>query len=370
MSITIVHQGPSSFPVIYDRGGAVERRMVELAASQAANGHTVFIMSGDQHDSLSTHRGIYVQSIKLKSRRPIRDYEFLLKARHYLRQIDPDILHYHGAQQGARFSKAIKAQKVLSVDFFRYRGSESRILYDHYRRSLRLFQRILPVSDACRTDFLNYWGTVYSTTTLYNGVDIVQFAPDAGLRHTKRQELGIDGLIVLYVGRLCSQKGTDILLRAWRGSAPLRATLLLTGPVGQFGLRNPVGMSIPGDLEQVRYLGAVPDSELAALYNACDIFVMPTVHDEMFGMAALEAEACGKPIIASHLGGLSEVVSDRSGIFIAPGDAEALGEAIHFLADNPAIRSEMGIAAREHALRFSWQAIASDSIRIYNSLTC
>ena len=365
----ICHLGPTALPVLHAQGGAVQRRMIELAAQQAAAGHSTVIITADDHDSETVHRGVKVHSIRVRANRPLRDFEFLIRARNAIASITPDIVHYHGLSEGARVVGFPHAPAVLSFDFFRFRGSGNRIGWRHYRRSLDRFDRLLPVSTACGRMAADYWKMPFDEMrVLENGVNLQQFEPDmeAGCRARKRFELG-DGTLVLYVGRLCTQKGTDLLLDAWEhaGSRTNAAQLVLVGPVGQFGTSEPNEFIERSRGLAVTYLGAVDESELAGMYNACDIFVMPTRHDEMFGMAALEAQACGKPVIASRWGGLTEAVGSMSGMFFTPDDDSELTEALVTLLQDDTRRASMGQAARVHAERFDWAAIADRAMKIY-----
>ena len=105
-----------------------------------------------------------------------------------------------------------------------------------------------------------------------------------------------------------------------------------------------------------------------SVFNACDVFVMPTVRDEMFGMAALEAQACGKPVIASHLGGLVEAVSAYGGLFFEPGNRLALGDALVRMVGDEDLRIEMATFARQHSLGFTWDRIAAKAQLIYEAM--
>lgn len=354
---------------LHDRGGATERRMIELAAAQAAAGHEVRVMSAESAFSVRRHRGFAVQGVRVRTRPPIRAYEMLVAARRYLRADPPDVLHFHSAHEGARFARFVHVPTLLSVDYFRYRGSNTLLGHRYYEGSLRRFDRLLPVSESCATEFRQFWGDPAPIEVLYNGVNADQFRPDPESGQHLRVELGLEGVIVLYVGRLCGQKGTEILLDVWEQYRPSGATLVVAGPIGQFfGAVQPSKLPERMNALGVHYLGAVEDQHLAHLYNACDVFVMPTVHDEMFGMAALEAQACGKPVVASRLGGLLEAVSDGSGLFVAPGDRRALGEGLVELVGDADRRAEMGLAARQHALGFTWDRIATKVQSIYEAI--
>src|ERR1019366_6625361 len=113
------------------------------------------------------------------------------------------------------------------------------------------------------------------------------------------------------------------------------------------------------------YLGAVEEEELASVYNMADVFVMPTREIEMFGMAAVEAQACGKPVVASRHGGLPEVISEQSGLFFQTGEAGALADQLSFLLGNEELYRSLAVAARESAERFGWSKIVDQLEDIY-----
>ena len=343
--------------------------MIELAAQQAAAGHDAVILSADDHNSEVVHRGVKVVSIRTRLARPARDFEFLIMARKIVASLRPDVVHHHGLSEGARVVHYRRAPAVLSFDFFQFRGSGNQFGWRHYRGSLDRFDRLLPVSVACGRMAADYWKVPFDNMrVLANGVNLQQFKPDAQAGSDARAHFNLGtGTIALYVGRLCTQKGTDLLLDAWEKASyrTKKAQLVLVGPVGQFGTTGPNEfIERTCDLD-VTYLGAVDEPELAGFYNACDVFVMPTRYAEMFGMAALEAQACGKPVIASRWGGLTEAVGSKSGMFFTPNDSAELAEAIATLVEDPGQRASMSEAARVHAEQFDWAAVADRAMQIY-----
>lgn len=366
----IAHLGPSALPVLHDRGGAIQRRMVELAAEQAALGHDVRLLSADDQTSRTTHRDIQVDAVGVRLPRPWRDYEFLVKAYTSLHRDPVDLIHFHGVPDGARLARLLCCRSALSFDYFRFRFSTNSLGWSYYRRALRRFDLLLPVSDACANLATEFWGPM-PWKVMPNGVNLVQFHPDpsGGLAVRRRLGISADQLVVLYVGRLCSQKGTDLLLDAWNLlGTPGNAALVIAGPVGQFGNRAEGAL-----VDRLRslggfYLGAVDEVDLPNVYNMCDIFVMPTRNDEMFGMAALEAQAVGKPVVASRLEGLLESVSFASGRFFEPGDAIDLRRVLGYTLGSALERQEMSSEARAHAARFSWKSIARRSIDLYGTI--
>ena len=104
-----------------------------------------------------------------------------------------------------------------------------------------------------------------------------------------------------------------------------------------------------GVADRVRFLGFIPDAELVAYYDACDVFCMPsTERAEQFGLVQLEAMHCGKPVVATRLGtGVEYVTLDEvTGLLVEPGNEQALAQALNRLLGDPALRTRLGEAGR------------------------
>jgi len=366
-TVHIVHIGPSQLPLRHARGGAIERRMLELGAAQVSRGHQVTVYSAELQKSVTQFRGMEVRALACRHMGLARRWEFLFRA---IRDLDSaDVLHFHSVPEGALLAWNLRGLKALSYDYFQWRGTQLPILRWMYRQALQKFDALLPVSDFCRSESMRYWGLpLECARVLYNGVNVEQFQPDLEARQRMRMELGLGArLVVLYVGRVCHQKGTDLLLDAY---AKLRrrmpeVMLVVAGPAERFARQ--IGNSFTEEIPRAGgiYLGAVEETTLGALFNTCDIFVMPTRQHEMFGMAALEAQACGKPVVCSRHGGLPEVVTEQSARFFPTGDSGALATELESLLRSSEERQRMSIAARANAEKFSWQQVACDLDNIY-----
>jgi glycosyltransferase involved in cell wall biosynthesis len=204
-------------------------------------------------------------------------------------------------------------------------------------------------------------------SVLPNGVNRQQFFPDHEARLTIRDELGLgDAPVLLYVGRVCEQKGTDTLLSAYKHLLVQLpdARLVIAGPIEQFSYSDGTAPRDAEwrrrmDLEGAIYLGRVHEKRLLGVYNMADVFVMPTRELEMFGMAAIEAQACGVPVLASDHGGLRETVPDECGGRFPVGDAGALAAAARALLSDPTARAAKARAAVANAARYGWGTVAS-----------
>jgi len=203
-----------------------------------------------------------------------------------------------------------------------------------------------------------------------NGVDVSIYRPSKEARDRLRAELGLEETFAwLAVGRLEEAKDYPTLLRAFAGvvKVKLEARLLIAG---EGSLRGELEKLI-GDLflqGNVRLLGLRKD--IPALMNAADAFVMSSAWEGM-PMVVLEAQASGLPVVATHVGGISEVVvPGKTGYLVPPRDPDALADAMKkLMALPPEERIKMGLEGREQVVaRYSLEAILDLWEEIYESL--
>jgi glycosyltransferase involved in cell wall biosynthesis len=288
-----------------------------------------------------------------------------------LKEHSAEVLHFHSQPEGAWMSRRVAAKKVLSYDFFHFRGGRETPLYPVYKRALRCFDLLLPCSQYCLEESQTFWSFPASKLrVLNNGVNTKQFRPDPGAAARERGQLGIDKKVMLYVGRVCEQKGSDVLLQTARMLSERRrdVQLVIAGPIGQFGLKDDPNRWIER-IEEVggRYLGAVEESRLNAIYNLADVFVMPTRAHEMFGMAAIEAQACGKPVVSSDSGGLKEVVPANCGARFPAGDSARMADEIEKLVDDADLYAACSANALINAATYDWARICDTCDELYRA---
>ncbi len=369
--MNISHISVSTLPVLHRFGGAIERRIVEIAREQARRGHRVNVYSvGDATDTRDVD-GVSYHFLKCRTRLPFKHLEFQYHVVRELRKRSHDVLHFHSQPEGAWMSQAVGARKVLSYDFFQFRGGRATPLYHLYKRVLRSFDLLLPCSRYCLEESQSFWSFPASKLRiLHNGVNTQQFRPDPEAAALERARLGIDKRVILYVGRVCEQKGSDVLLRAAGALRERRrdVQLVIAGPIGQFGLQDdPDGWV--GRIEEVGglYLGPVEEGRLNAIYNLADVFVMPTRVNEMFGMAAVEAQACGKPVVSSDSGGLREVVPSGCGARVPVGDSVRMADEVERLMDDVELYAACSTSARLNAATYDWARICDTCDDLYRS---
>jgi D-inositol-3-phosphate glycosyltransferase len=206
------------------------------------------------------------------------------------------------------------------------------------------------------------------------GVDTTLFAP--GDQAAARAALGLDDRPrLLYVGRLAPIKGLTTLLDGMarlrgRGS---RAHLCIVGGDTDEPLNGHEGelrarLADLGLQDSVTFVGAQPQESLRAWYVAADATVLPSYY-ESFGMVALEAMACGSPVVASRVGGLQTTVRDRiTGVLVPDHDPVSLADALEDMLDDTALRARLGRAGVRWAAEHRWPCVAEAVCREYAAL--
>jgi D-inositol-3-phosphate glycosyltransferase len=207
------------------------------------------------------------------------------------------------------------------------------------------------------------------------GVDRDRFHP--GDRAAARAALGVARPHVLaFVGRLQPLKAPDVAVLALaaltRQRPDLDVELLVVGGASGNGDEEPARLARlaaeAGVADRVRFLAPRPHDRLAAVYRAADLVLMPS-WSESFGLVALEAQACGTPVVAAGVGGLLHAVGDgTTGMLLADHDPEAWARAIARLLSNPRRLAAMGAAAARFAGAHGWDETASRLLAIYADL--
>ena len=213
-------------------------------------------------------------------------------------------------------------------------------------------------------------------TTVHPGVDHSLFNP-LGDRVSARRALGLGReATLLYVGRIQPLKGLELAVRSVEelsGAMEGDVVLLVVG--GASGTSGDAEVARLRDLayelgvaDRIRFLGPRPHTSLPALYRASDVVLMCS-HTESFGFAALEAHACGIPVVATAVGGLSHIVADGvTGYLVEERDPAVFAGRLKTLLADTELRSQFSEAALARATAFDWDRSAAEFLELYECL--
>jgi D-inositol-3-phosphate glycosyltransferase len=211
------------------------------------------------------------------------------------------------------------------------------------------------------------------------GVDLYTFTAGSG-RKAAREAVGLpqDAHILAFVGRIQPHKGPEVLIRAvaemLSHSPHLRPKLITVIMGGASGsglgeverLKDLVSWLNISDV--VRFENPVPRAQLPQWYRAADLVCVPS-YSESFGLVALEAQACGTPVVATAVGGLRTAVADGiSGVLVDGHDPRAWSSVLARLIQEPQRRVLLSMGAIEHASHFGWDATARGTLDIYDRI--
>lgn len=242
--------------------------------------------------------------------------------------------------------------------------------------------RVVAASPIDMEQMIGYYGAPESRLRVVaGGVDASLFAPFP--RDAARALLGVGPEpLVLFVGRIQGLKGIDLLLSSfarllagWNSGPSPR--LMVVGGDSSSDETDPEAVELLrmrrmavdlGLLDRVTFQGAVPQAELPNYYSSADVVVVPSLY-ESFGLVALEAMACGTPVVGSSVGGLRWTVQHgKTGLLVKGRSEEQFASAIATLLLDDDLRSRMSRAAVAAATAFSWDAAADRTVQIYREL--
>lgn len=235
--------------------------------------------------------------------------------------------------------------------------------------------RLIANTEVEKEELVTYYGADPAAVAVVPpGVDLDRFTP--GGEAAARAALGFapDDIVLLFVGRIQPLKAPDLaveaLARLVRENPALRRRVRLAvvgGPSGS-GLTRPEAlMNLADELgvrDLVRFQPPVSRDELPTWYRAADVVLVPS-HNESFGLVAIEAQACGTPVVAAAVGGLTTAVVDGvSGVLVPTHDVGDWAAAVAGMLDD-ATRTRLGRQAARHARTFGWDVTVDRTLEVY-----
>lgn len=333
--------------------GGLESVVRTLCGGHRRAGHEVHVLAvaepEDELDDLL--RDLRRDDVRVHLLRlPPRSYPE--ERRQLIRHADrlaPDVVHAHGYRPvviAASAAGSLAAPLVTTLHGFTGGGLKNRVYQWLERVALRRYDGVVAVSRSLAEEVSGRWVPEERVHVLNNAWD--GSAPDPD-REAARGELSIpaDGFVAGWVGRLSPEKGPDLMLEALAraGPLPIRVSMVGEGPADERLRRRASGLGIG---ERIRWHGTVPRA--ARLFRAFDVFVLSS-RTEGVPIVLFEAMAAGVPIIATRVGGVSEIL-DPSCALLVPPDVERLAGALREVFVDPDAADRRARAARERLEAF------------------
>jgi glycogen synthase len=352
----ILHFADSYLP----RVGGIETLVRELCRAQSARGHYVAVATGalPGHGRDDVIDGVAVFRRPAEDQELVRDPRLLVRfvenAATIKRRFRPDIVHVHGWQLSA-WLNILSGTPMPHATLVTLHGS-LKLPHAVQERVLAEAEIVTAVSASLRNEFAEIFPThAKSIRILYNGVAAPALQPNP---------LVFRPPTALCYGRLVGQKGFDIALRAFANIPDLRIIVAGDGNARSSleQLADKLGLS-----DRIQFRGFVAPGQVPRMINEATFVVMPSRWSEPFGLVAVESALMGRPIVASRIGGIPEVVDEKeTGLLVPVEDPTALAAAVTTLLRDPARTQKMGAQARERALRrFSIERCADEFEELY-----
>lgn len=376
--------------------GGMQVYVRELSRALGALGHQVDVFTRRTSSDVSTivedFPGVRVIHLSAGPAEPVTKSELSEYVQEFTSAIERfqrssgesyDVIHSHYWLSGRAGIGLANRWGVPHVTMFHTLGEiKNRARIGERESDLRLgwervilgeVDRVIVASPHERQQLIRFFDVPAERITIVPcGVDLGLFQPID--RAEARRELGItEKWSVLFVGRLEPLKGIDILMRAVAGAEERNhiAVLLVGGSSdghsGEAERLKRLAAEL-GIADHVRFIGPMSQERLPLFYSAADVTIVPSYY-ESFGLVAVESMACGTPVIASRVGGLSSTIRDGETGYLIPWRCpEAFLERLELLLGNDALRKDFGTAAMASVERFRWSNIAVQITAAYASL--
>ena len=356
-------------PYSFDVPGGVQSHVLQLAEVVRARGHEVSVLApASPHVSLPDYVVSAGRAIPIPYNGSVARLQFSPavhgRVRKWLTQGDFDVLHLHEPNAPSLSMWALRVAEGPIVATFHTSTTKS--------LTLSVFQGVLrpwhekivgriAVSDVARRWQMEALGS--DAVEIPNGVDVGSLASAPPLDGYPRP-----GKTVLFLGRYDEpRKGMSVLLDALPRVVERfgDVQLLIVGHGDEGELRGQAGEL----MRYIRFLGPVDDAGKASAMRGADVYCAPNIGGESFGIVLVEAMAAGTPVVASDLDAFRRVLSDGEvGSLVPVGEAAALADALIEILDNGVLRQRYVAAGSEAVRRYDWSVVASQIMRVYETV--
>ncbi|MGF7118850.1 glycosyltransferase family 4 protein [Methanobacterium oryzae] len=337
--------------------GGISSYTYLLAKELKSRGDEVYILTYP-HKKIGDIEDIPVFTAPTLNIKGLRGFLFAISATFKLinivRKYKIDIIHAHyimppglitvfcGMFLGVKTAITIHGSDIFIL-------TRNSLLRSLIRFTLKKADYIFVVSDSLKNEVLKLGidGIENKLSVTYNTVDIKKFNPDNETNFKEELQIDPKKPVILFVGNLVWQKGVEFLIRA-KEFLVEDAVIVIVGD-------GPLFQELKGivefeGIEDVIFTGARDDVD--KIMPVADVVVLPSI-SESFGIVILEAMASGKPVVATNVGGIPEIVNDETGIIVQPEDPVALAEAIDIVLKDKELQNKFSKAAIEQVMQYT-----------------
>jgi len=348
-------------PYAWDRDGGVQSHVRALAHTLNRCGHETGVMAPYLLDrSTLNEPGITFvgRAVRVPANGSVAPLAFgpLVASgiREALEEFEPEVVHLHEplipslsllALSTNASAPTVGTFHAAAESSLGYRGAKAVLAKAANRLSVRT-----AVSEAAKALAARYFPGDYLITP--NGIEVERFASAEPLSPVR----GRSGPTVLFLGRLESRKGLEVLVEAMADISDLGATLVVAGS----GPEKRSARALARRLGvQVEWLGRISEADKPRIYRSADVYCAPALGGESFGIVLIEAMAAGTPVVCSDLSAFRAVTAGAAEL-APPGDPDALADALRAVLTDTRRSDEMRALSHRGARRFSWTELVGD----------
>ena len=357
----------------YPLVGGVEENIINTARKLIEKGHKVTVVTSNIPDRPEKEIIEGIEVLRAKPLFSVFKTPIMPEYKKLLSNVDADIIHAHGTIPNVSDISIFYATKnnIPSVLTYHFDGNADSMIgnlfaefYNRFinRKVVAKADKIISISKSYAETSPVIKDLLDKVEIIPNGVDLNRFNPKIEVGNIREKYNLPSENIVLYVGRFVKYKGLEYLIRAMKHVE--HGTLIIAG---KGKLEQHLKQIVRDEkLENVNFLGHVPDEDLPKLYRVSDVYVQPAItRGENLPVSILEAMASGIPVIASDFPGIRDLVKDDFGIRVKPKNILGIAEKINEMLSNDALRFEMGKNARKNAENYSWEDISKKVLNVY-----
>ncbi|KKQ67182.1 MAG: mannosyltransferase B-like protein [Candidatus Daviesbacteria bacterium GW2011_GWA2_38_24] len=294
----------------------------------------------------------------------------------YTTKNKPDLM-FSPTHYGPRFSPVKKIVTIFDLAYLHFpqmfKKKDLFQLTNWTKQSIESAKHIITISNFSKNDILKtYNKTTKEVTVAYPGYNSGVFCPinDSKKISEIKKKYKIDGNYLIYIGTVQPRKNLIRLIEAFKDIEDFKLVVVgKTKGLGKEGWMFEETLNKPKELgieEKVIFTGFIPNEELSYLINGATAFVLPSLY-EGFGIPAVDAMACGKPVLVSNVSSLPEVV-EGAGLLFDPKSVDDIKEKIELLIEDPKLQKELSEKSLEQAKKFSWEKMAQEVIQVFEKI--